>query len=126
MTAPRRILYVDDNKDSCELAAVMLTYSDAECAVVAAETADEALRLIEKEPFDLYIFDYSMPDTSGIELCRYVRQFDRDTPILFYSGMAAPDDVTEGLAAGANEYLVKPNDLEKLSGTVKKFLSKMH
>ncbi len=124
MRSPSRILYVDDDKDSCELARIMLSYSGIDCTVISAESSEEALFLIEKESFDLYIFDYVMPEISGVELCRRVRQFDSNTPVLFFSGMARPIDIKEGIEAGANEYLIKPNDLEKLSVTVKRLLDK--
>lgn len=123
MFAPNRILYVDDNRDACELAAVMFDHLDADCHVTAAESAEEALRLIEKERFDIYIFDYRLPEMSGIELCRRVRQSDARTPILFFSAMARPSDVSAARAAGANDYLIKPNDLDKLPQTVKRMLN---
>lgn len=122
MSSDYRVLYVDDNKDARELAAVYFNYSDSGCVVTSAESADEALLLIEKEQFDAYVFDYCLPDMSGIELCRYIRQFDADTPILFFSGMARSADISEGIGAGADEYLVKPNDLEKLPLTVRRLL----
>jgi DNA-binding response OmpR family regulator len=122
MSSDYRVLYVDDNRDARELAAAYFNYSDSGCVVTSAESADEALLLIEKEPFDAYVFDYRLPKTSGIELCRYIRQFDADTPILFFSAMARSADISEGIAAGADEYLVKPNDLEKLPLAVKRLL----
>ncbi len=118
-----RILYVDDNRDAYELAAAIFKYCGVNCNVISAESAREALALIEEESFDIYIFDYSMPEMSGIELCRYIRQFDADTPIVFFSGMARPSDRTAALAAGANDYLIKPNDLERLPETIKRFLA---
>lgn len=123
-SSPCRVLYVDDNSDARELAAVMFDYSDAGCEIAAAESAEEALSLIEQEPFDAYVFDYRLPEMSGVELCRYIRQFDPDTPILFFSALARPSDVAEARAAGANDYLVKPNDLEKLPVAVKQLLTK--
>lgn len=122
MSSPRRILYVDDDKDSRDLARVLLDYSNTGCTFTSAESAEEALLLIEKESFNLYIFDYRLPEISGIELCRRIRRFDADTPILFFSATARPADVTEGIKAGANVYLVKPNDLEKLLVTVRRLL----
>ena len=123
MSSPCRILYVDDDKDSCELARILLNYSNTGCTITTSDSAEEALLLIDKSLFDLYIFDYWMPEICGIELCRYVRQSDSDTPILFFSAMARPFDIAEGIKAGANEYLIKPNDLEKLPGTVKRLLA---
>lgn len=124
MSFPSRILYVDDDNDSCELARVMLNLFDSSWLVTSARSAEEAIALIEKEAFDLYVFDYSLPKISGIELCRYIRRFDSDTPILFFSALARNAEITEAKAAGANEYLLKPNDLEKFPETVKRFLDK--
>lgn len=124
MSSSHQILYVDDNNDSRELVRTLLFYADPDYVVTLAETADKVLGLIERQPFDLYIFDYNMPGMSGIELCRYIRQYDTETPILFFSAMARPVDYAEGVKAGATEYLVKPNDLGKLTEIVKKFLGR--
>jgi DNA-binding response OmpR family regulator len=123
MSSPSRILYVDDDKDSSELARVLLSHSDVDCQIISAESAREGLLLILKENFDLYIFDYKMPEITGIELCRCVRQFDSNTPVLFYSAMARPVDIAKAIEAGANEYLIKPNDLDNLTMTVKRLLN---
>jgi CheY-like chemotaxis protein len=122
MASTSRILYVDDDKDSSELARVILSQSGVDCRIISAESAREGLLLILKENFDLYIFDYQMPEISGIELCRCVRQFDSNTPVLFYSAMARPVDIAKAIEAGANKYLIKPNDLDNLSITVRRLL----
>ena len=124
MSSPHRVLYVDDNRDACELAVILFDHSDSECVVTAAESADEALRLIEQEAFDLYIFDYCLPEMSGVDLCRYIRQFDADTPVLFFSAAARNHEIAEALAAGANDYLVKPNDVGRLPDAAKRLLKK--
>lgn len=124
MLSPKpHILYVDDDKDSCELAAAMFEFSDSDYVVVSAESAEEALLLIEVEPFDLYIFDYRLPRISGVELCRHIRNYDADTPILFSTASARRVEQTEAFAAGATEYLVKPGDLDRLTGTVRRLLN---
>jgi DNA-binding response OmpR family regulator len=58
--------------------------------------------------------DNRLTDISGVEICRQIRRFDKQTPIVFYSGSAYPKDKKEGLEAGANDYLVKPNDFDNL------------
>jgi DNA-binding response OmpR family regulator len=116
------VLYVDDDADSCELIGTYLNLSGCDCTVVAAGSADEALGLIKDSSFQLYIFDSVLPDLSGIALCRQIRLTDNHTPIMFFSAMqnsyrqAAYD-------AGADAYLVKPNDLEILPSTVTRLLS---
>ena len=117
------ILFVDDDKDTCEMMSLLLTLENANYEVISAQTADEALALMKIKSFDMYILDSLLPDMSGIELCARVRRNDRQTPILFYSGMPDNKYVTNAKAAGANEYLVKPNDLEILTETVRGFLN---
>lgn len=124
MSSPSRILYVDDDTDSCELARVLLNCFDSSWLITSAASAGEALALIEEEAFDLYVLDYNLPDMSGIELCRYIRQSDADTPIMFFSALARSSEISEAKAAGANKYLLKPNDLERFPETVNRFLSK--
>lgn len=119
-----RILYVDDDKDSCEMISFMLGHADENYAVTAALTAKEASALIASQIFDLYILDYALPEISGVEFCRLIREKDGKTPILFYSAMSRPVDREMGLSAGANDYLVKPNDLERFTETVKRLLDK--
>jgi DNA-binding response OmpR family regulator len=63
----------------------------------------------QAEQFDLYLLDTRFPEGSGLELCRQLRKFNSQTPIVFYSGDAYEADKAKGLAAGADAYLVKPN-----------------
>jgi DNA-binding response OmpR family regulator len=117
-----RILLVDDDKDTCEMMSLMLTLADDKYEVLSANTADEALAKMEDKPFDIYILDSLLPDMTGVELCTKVRRDDEQVPILFYSGMLDGNYISSAIAAGANEYLVKPDDLEKFTEVVKKYL----
>lgn len=112
-----RILYVDD-KDCCQMIGFMLNVTKPDYELVGAANFDEALDLMEKEKFDLFVLECLLPGTSGIELCRRIRKVDWETPILFYTGMARPADRNVAMAAGATEYLVKPNDLDKVIETM--------
>jgi DNA-binding response OmpR family regulator len=123
MTFTYRILHVDDNKDSCELLSFILVNSGMNCEVISSDCAKVAIFLIANRSFDLYILDYVLPDVSGIDLCRLIRENDSETPILFFTAMARHADYVEGMNAGANEYLVKPNDLEKLPQVVEHLLN---
>jgi DNA-binding response OmpR family regulator len=106
----RRILFVEDDEDSHELVGLMLT----EYQLVFAGDFANGLRLARQGYFDLYILDNWLPDGSGIELCRRIREFDPHTPILFYSAAAYGRDVQEALLAGAQIYVTKPSDLDEL------------
>lgn len=122
-TPSPRILYVDDDKDSCEMMCLMLKLANSDYKTVEVGTAEKALKSIADESFDIYIFDYKLPDMSGIELCRLIRQTDAETPILIFSGMARDVDRENAKAAGANCYLIKPNDLNIFTATVENLLN---
>lgn len=79
----KRILCVEDNEDTCFILETLLSRQDFE--VVSAPDAEEALRLIEKEKFNLYIVDTALPAMSGLDFCKEVRKVDPETPILFAS-----------------------------------------
>ncbi len=118
----RQILCVDDNDDSCEMISLMLHSANENCRVTTASSASEALKLIAEKRIDLYILDFRLPEMSGIELCRRIRQTDTTTPILFFTGMAREIDGKNALEAGATRFLVKPNDLDILTQTVEELL----
>ncbi len=118
------ILYVDDNADSREVISLMLNIADDNYEVTTVDRADKAISLISGRNYDLYILDYRLPELDGIELCRRIRAFDAVTPIIFYSGAAFKAEREQAIAAGATAYLVKPNDLDNLTDTVKSLLSK--
>ena len=115
-----RILIIDDDPISSELIEVMLQYSDTAYDITSVQTPEEGLRLAAVQRFDLFMLDYFLPGASGTEVCRTIRQTDADTPIMFFSGAAHERERREALGAGANDYLVKPDDLNKITETVKR------
>lgn len=112
----RRILYAEDDPDTRELVSFLLTRSD--CEVVATDSLDQALTSARSEHFDLYLLDTWLNGSSGIELCRELRSFDSQTPILFYSGAAYEADRQSALSCGAQSYLTKPIENDRLVGEV--------
>lgn len=112
----RHILCVDDNEDIRFILSAFL--GRAGYQVRTASGVVEGLRLAESERFDLYVLDNRFADGAGLDLCHRIREFDSATPILFFSGLAYDSDRRCGLDAGAQDYLVKPNDLDKLTETV--------
>ena len=118
-----RILCVEDDKDSREMIQTLLRNAGKNYSVTAVGTGAEALSLNTKNPFDLYILDIWLPGMDGFELCRRIRERGSTKPIIFFSAMVRPDDRKYGLAAGANEFLVKPNDLDIFAETVERLLN---
>jgi len=117
-----KILLVEDNRDSREMMRTLLTESGNGYDVTAVETAAEALVLDGKESFDLYVLDIWLPGMDGVGLCRRLRERQRTQPIIFCSAMVQPTDREYVLAAGANEFLVKPNDIDNFLPTVSRLL----
>lgn len=87
----------------------------------AVGTAAQALSSIRAEHFDLYLLDSNLSDGDGFELCRQIRDYDPQAPILFFSGEGFDADKKKGIEAGANDYVIKP-DLETLLGSIKQFV----
>ena len=116
----KRILCVDDDEDTCKMLCGLLGLVG--CHATTAGTAAEALELIARERFDLYLLDNWLPGRSGVELCREIRRSDASTPVVFYSGAALVSEREEALAAGAQAYLVKPGDVAALVETVRRLL----
>lgn len=122
----RRILYVDDDSDTCLLMKLLIEQYNDEYGVTAVGSVKKALDLINASAFDLYILDYRMPEMTGVELCRLIRQTDTETPIMIYSAMSRDTDRAAALNAGATAYLVKPNDLENFNETVEQLMNRKY
>ncbi|HTK39125.1 MAG TPA: response regulator [Pyrinomonadaceae bacterium] len=120
---PSRILYVEDNKDAREMLQQFLGLSNGSYDVTSVGTAAEALDLASRNAFDLYILDISLPGMDGISLCRRLRERGIAQPIIFFSAMVQPADRQFCLDAGADDFLVKPHDLDRFADTVAELLS---
>lgn len=101
------VLFVDDDEDSGEM--LSLLFKSHRIEMTCAKSAAEAWPKIESGSFDLYLLDVWLPKIDGLALCRQIRERDSTTPILFYSGAAYETDKQQGIAAGANAYVSKPN-----------------
>jgi DNA-binding response OmpR family regulator len=117
MPSPR-ILIFDADHDSSQLIELMLLYSNPGYEISSVQMPQEGLRLAASQRFDLFLLDYRLPGMSGAEVCRAIRLKDAETPVLFFTGEAFERERREAMQAGANAYLVKPDDLKKLTETV--------
>ena len=115
-----RILFIDDHEDASEMMKLILSNEDYE--VVTAVTFVEALEQATKSEFDLYVLDRNLPDGSGLELCQKLTQLTPNVPCIFYSGDAYAIHRSEALAAGAQDYIAKP-DIDRLIQKVNQLLS---
>lgn len=111
-----RVLYIEDHEDTRELVTLVLEQKSFE--VVTGSTIKSGVDLAEKQDFDLYLLDSWLPDGSGLDLCRQIREFDQATPIVFYSAAAYAADRELALESGAQAYLVKPSQPSELCTVV--------
>jgi DNA-binding response OmpR family regulator len=112
----RRILYIEDHADTRELVTLLLAQKSYE--VITGATIESGVALAGRGGFDLYLLDSWLPDGSGLDLCKRIRQFDQTTPILFYSAAAYAADSDLALKCGAQAYLVKPSQPSELCDLV--------
>ena len=76
-------------------------------------------KLALNEEFDLIILDVILPGISGVELCKRIRKYKVDLPILMLTALGTTKDKVEGLEAGADDYLVKPFHFDELLARIK-------
>ena len=81
-----------------------------------------AKNILLHERFDMLILDVMLPDTSGVELCRYIRETDGEIPILMLTALNQVHDKVSGLKAGADDYLVKPFHFSELLARIEALL----
>ncbi|MEP7149099.1 MAG: response regulator [Acidobacteriota bacterium] len=117
---PKRVLCVEDDRDTCEVLRFVMTDFD----FVTVHCVAEADRLIESQAFDLYVLDNWLPDGSGVELCEKLRRLGSTAPIIFTSAIAERHHIDSAMECGADRYLVKPYEPEVLVQTVKELLNK--
>jgi len=106
--AGRRLLLVEDDAMLVRLAQRVLAAPDFDLAVAgSAESARQHLA-DPAAPFDAILLDIELPDQSGLDLLRGLRDAGDRTPVLILTGRDTDEDVVRGLDAGADDYLVKP------------------
>lgn len=119
-TAPKRILCVDDDEDTCAMLDAFLTHAGYE--TVSVSEVQECLRLVKKEKFELFLLDLWMKDAGEFELCRRIREIDNQTPIIIYSADARADTQRKLTDFDVQAFLIKPKGLDELIPTVKKLI----
>lgn len=99
------ILIIDDEVQIRKLLTITLTSYDYK--VVEAVNAKEALTLVANHPPDLVLLDIGLPDMSGHQVLRHLREW-YTKPIIVLSVQSAEEDIVQALDHGANDYLIKP------------------
>src|ERR1019366_5891911 len=107
-----RILVIDDEADIRESLETLLDFEGYH--VDLAENAAEGEKKLESRVYDLVLLDLMMPDKSGMEVLRDVRERDRHTPIFMITAYGTLEAAVGAVKLGANDYLAKPWDNEQL------------
>lgn len=79
-----------------------------------------ATQKIEEKRYDLVLLDIMLPDIVGYDLVDYIRQFD--VPVIFVTAKTAVEDRVKGLKRGAEDYIIKPFDLQELLARIETVL----
>jgi CheY-like chemotaxis protein len=114
-----RILFVDDHEDTRALISYLLGGWGYD--VACAKSIGEGLRMARGGGFHLYLLDSRFADGSGSELCEGIREFDKATPIVFYSG-DHPSRLKKALECDAQGFVLKPG-LDALPRELERALS---
>ncbi len=115
-----RILVVDDEKDACDLIERILS-SKHEVKTFTDE--DRALEYADGESFDLAILDIKLTRMSGVEVLSELKKRHPDLKAIMLTGYPTVETAKESITLGAQEYLVKPIDIDELESKVKKVLA---
>src|SRR5437868_9086121 len=115
-----RILVVDDDRAVRDALRRALTLGGYE--VHTADGGEQGLAQVASSAPDAVVLDVMMPDLSGVDVCRLLRREGNRVPILMLTARDAVSDRVEGLDAGADDYLVKPFDVEELKARMRALL----
>ncbi len=111
MTVEPLILAVDDEAGILRL--IRLELSEQGFRVVVASDGDEAIRTFEQQRPDVVVLDIMLPDMSGLEVMRRLRERS-NTPIILLTARDHDEDKVRGLELGADDYVVKPFNPQEL------------
>jgi two-component system response regulator MprA len=115
-----RLLVVDDDRAVRDALRRALTLGGYEVEV--AEGGEQALELVARALPDAVVLDVAMPGIDGLEVCRRLRRLGNRVPILMLTARDAVADRIDGLDVGADDYMVKPFDVEELKARLRALL----
>ncbi len=119
-----RVLVVDDDAISCELLGEVLQRDGL--PVLRATDPLEALERVRHEPVDLAILDMRMPQMSGFELMRRLREQRQELPVIIMTAFGSIDTAVEAINSGAVDYVSKPMNVEEIRAAVHRVLERQH
>lgn len=116
------ILIIDDEKSLLDLLSVVLKKEGYR--VKTCLSPSRVFDLLEKESFDLLVCDIKLPEISGMEVLKFVRENKPDLPVIMITAYGSLKQAVEALKAGAIDYILKPFDVEELKIIIAQELEK--
>ena len=89
---------------------------------IAANAREAGQKLLDPSGFDAIVLDVMLPDLNGFDLCRKFRESGNFVPVIMLTARSSPEDRIRGLEAGADDYMVKPFELQELLARVRSVL----
>jgi DNA-binding NtrC family response regulator len=118
-----KILIIDDEKSVLDMLNVV--FKKEGYRVKKSLSAQKALELIDEEDFDLILSDIRLPQISGMELLRKIKEIKPGIPVIMITAYGTIKQAVEAFKAGAIDYVVKPFDVEELKIVVSQGLEKI-
>lgn len=115
-----KLLIVDDDNEIRNLIKIDLQMSGYQ--VDTACDGQEGLNMALKNQYDLILLDVMMPKIDGFEVCKNIRKVNQEIPVLLLTAKNAIEDKVSGFDSGADDYLVKPFDIQELLVRVRALL----
>ena len=113
-----KVLIVDDETDFLEIMAQRMKARGFE--ITTAESAIQALSIIDEKPFDAIVMDFQMPGMDGMDALKAIKAKSPELQIILLTGYATVEKTVEAMKAGASDFLEKPADIEVLAEKIKK------
>lgn len=119
-----RILVVED--DAIIREGIVMKLERAKFAVDEAEDGDIALELIYENTYDCILLDINLPDMTGYDVCRALREMTVSTPVIMVTARDEVVDKIRGLDEGADDYMSKPFDFDELLARIRAVIRRNH
>lgn len=123
---PLTILIIED--DETIRAALKRIFEGEGYRVVAAADGTHLSQVLDDHPIDLIILDVGLPWINGFELAQLMKGHPdlKNIPLIFVSGRTSEEDIKQGFAVGADDFIKKPFDIEKIKKTVHTLMKLAH
>ncbi len=125
-TKKSTVLVVDDNLQNLEL--VMAYLEDVDCEILSAEGGPQALEIIRATPPDLVLLDVMMPQISGFEVCKQIKNNPATAhiPVIMVTALSEIGDIERAIDSGTDDFLSKPVNKWELLTRVRTMLKLKH